>query len=158
MSLTYQQARKEMFAFVDAAWAGKSGAIVGGADPELRYQGFELPEKPKADEFWAFLQATTVTSRQAGFQEAGDAPDGVVFATYGFLTMTIFAPMGSQKKYARGELLAELGQCMFMATSTPGQVWFRNPRINELKNDGTWYRWNVLADYQFDQVKERMSS
>ncbi|MAS67377.1 MAG: hypothetical protein CMK82_11355 [Pseudomonadales bacterium] len=151
--LTPQQARKEMFALVATTWAAKAGAIVSPI-PEVRYQGVEEAKVPGADKFWMRAGTTTVTTRQSG-HALPEGPDGspVVFTNYGFITLQIFAPMKGKDVWAKGELLAELGQCMFMASETGGSVWFRNPRIREINNDGTWFRWNVIADYQFDQVK-----
>lgn len=153
MTLTPQQARKEMFALVASTWAAKAPAIVTPA-PEIRYQGIEKAALPGADKFWMRVGTTTVTTRQSGHRSP-DGPEGspVVYDTYGFITLQMFAPMKDRDSWNKGELLAELGQCMFMASETGGGVWFRNPRIRELNNDGTWYRWNVIADYQFSQVK-----
>ena len=153
MTLTPQQARKQMFALVEGVWDAKAEAIVGYR-PEIRYQGVEEGNPPGAGKFWMRIGTTTVTTRQSGHRMP-DGPEGspVVYDTYGFITLQMFAPMKSKDSWAKGELLAELGQCMFMASETGGSVWFRNPRIRELNNDGTFYRWNVIADYQFSQVK-----
>jgi hypothetical protein len=153
-TLTPQQARKEMFAYVNALWAARSASIAGSV-PEIRYQGFEVAALPGADKYWMRAMTTTVTTRQSGHQ-LPDAPYGspVVYTNFGFITLQIFAPMKSPDAWGKGELLAELGQCMFMATETQNGIWFRNPRIREINNDGTWYRWNVISDYQFDQVRD----
>ncbi len=153
MTLTPQQARKEMFALVNTCWQAGAGAIVGYV-PEIRWQGIEEAALPGADKFWMRAGTTNVTTRQSGHQMP-DAPLGspVVYDTYGFITLQIFAPMKGRGTWSKGELLSELGQRMFMASETGGGVWFRNPRIRDLNNDGTFYRWNVIADYQFSQVK-----
>lgn len=155
MSTTPQNARKEIFALIASGWAAKAPAIVApAAAPEMRYQGIEEGALPGAQKFWARSSTQLVTTRQSAHMmlpEPGQSP--VEYATAGVVFVQIFAPMKGIGSYAKGELLAELGQCMFMATETASGVWFRNPRINELTNDGTWYRWNVIADYQFNQVK-----
>lgn len=152
MTLTPQQARKEMFALVNSAWQAGATAIVGYV-PEIRYQGVELPALPGTDKFWARASTDNVTTRQASHKADEPGVSDVVYETLGFITLQIFAPMKSADSWEKGELLSELGQRMFMASETAGGVWFRNPRIRQLDNDGTWYRWNVLADYQFDQKK-----
>jgi hypothetical protein len=153
MTLTPQQARKEMFAKVDECWRAHSEDIVGYV-PEIRWQGVEEGKVPGADKFWMRAGTTTVTTRQSGHMMP-DEPDGspVVYTNYGFITLQIFAPMKGRESWSKGELLSELGQRMFMASETGGGIWFRNPRIRELNNDGTFYRWNVISDYQFSQVK-----
>lgn len=154
MSTSPQQARKEIFALIDADWQAKAPAIVAPlAVPELRWQGVEKAALPGSTKFWARAGTQLATTRQAAFAMAGLGGTVPVYDTAGVVTIQIFAPMTDPSGYAKGELLAELGQCMFMARETASGVWFRNPRINELPNDGTWYRWNVLSDFQFNQVK-----
>lgn len=152
MSLTPQNARKEMFQLVDDCWQAKSAAIVGYV-PEIRYQGHEVGSLPGADKFWMRASTQGVAAPQRGHRMPEVGISKPVHDNIGFITLQIFAPMNSVESYAKGELLAELGQGMFMATETGGSIWFRNPRIRENDNDGTWYRWNVIADYQFSQVK-----
>jgi hypothetical protein len=156
--ITPQNARKEMFALLANKWAAGAGhvgsaASVVGYAPEIRYQGVEKAELPGADKFWLRAKTTNVTTRQRGHQVDEPGVSKVVYDTFGFITLELSAPMKSPSSYAKGELLSELGQCMFMASDTPGGVWFRNPRIIILDNDGTWYRWDVIADYQFSHTK-----
>jgi hypothetical protein len=152
MSLTPQQARKELLALVNTCWQAKAGAIVGYV-PEIRFQGVELPGLPGAEKFWMRCSTQGVAAPQRGHMMPEAGISKPVHDNIGFITLQIFAPMKSPDSWEKGELLAELGQGMFMASETGGSIWFRNPRIRELDNDGTWYRWNVIADYQFSQVK-----
>lgn len=146
-------ARKEIFALVDSVWTDKAPAIVGAASaPVIRWQGDEEGALPGGTEFWMRASTQGVDTEQSGFAVGEHTQSGVRFTTTGIVILQLFAPMKGDG-YAKGELLAALGQCMFMASHTPSGVWFRRPRINELENDGTWYRWNVIADYQFDQAK-----
>ena len=39
-----------------------------------------------------------------------------------------------------------------VATS-PGRVLFRNVRYNEVGQDGQWFQQNVLADFEYDEVR-----
>lgn len=152
MSLTPQQARKQLLAHVQNCWNAGAAAIVDYI-PEIRFQGVEVPELPGADKYWMRCSTNTVATPQRGHRMPEVGISKPVYDNIGFITLQLFAPMKSPESYAKGELLAELGQGMFMASETGGSIWFRNPRIRELDNDGTWYRWNVIADYQFSQVK-----
>lgn len=148
-----QTARKEMFALVTKCWKLRAPAIVGYV-PEIRFQGVEEGALPGADKFWMRASTKSVTTRQSGHRSVDfGGADDVVYDSYGFITLQMFAPMKGKDTWNKGELLSELGQRMFMASETGSGVWFRNPRINDLNNDGTWYRWNVIADYQFSQTK-----
>lgn len=156
MSATPQQARKEIFALIDTTWKAKAPAIVAPlALPEMRWQGIEKGALPGSTKYWARSSTQLATTRQSAHIMRPDDPgqSPVEFATSGVIFIQVFAPMSEHGSYAKGELLAALAQCMFMAAETASGVWFRNPRINELVPDGTWYRWNVMADYQFNQVK-----
>lgn len=152
MTLSYQQARKDVFSLVDAAWNAQAGAIVGGSVPEMRYQGVEKSTAPDNGAYWARSSTQSVTTVQKGFrQNTSNSP--VIFTTNALVFIQIFAPMKVAGSWAIGELLGKLGQCMFMASDTQTGVWFRNPRVLEINNDGTWYRWNVVSNFQFDQTK-----
>lgn len=152
MTLSQQAARQEILAHIASAWAAGSAAIVGYV-PEIRYQGVELPGLPGTDNYWMRASTNNVTTEQSGHAIDEPGVSEVIYTTFGFVTLQIFAPMKTADSYAKGELLSGLGQRMFMASETAGGIWFRNPRIRQLDNDGTWYRWNVIADYQFDQSK-----
>lgn len=152
MSMSPQQARKAMLAHVDTCWQAGSEAIVDYI-PEIRWQGFELPDLPGANKFWMRVSTQGVANPQRGHMMPEVGISKPVYDNIGFIMLQIFAPMKSVDSYEKGELLAGLGQGMFMATATGGSIWYRNPRIRELDNDGTWYRWNVIADYTFSQVK-----
>jgi len=155
MSTTPQLARKSIFALIGACWADKAPALVAPkAAPVMRYHGDEKGALPGSDKYWARAGTQLADTRQSAHIMTND-PGGspVEFSTAGVVIVQVFAPMSETGSYAKGELLAELAQGMFMATETSSGVWFRRPRINELPNDGTWHRWNVIADFQFNQVK-----
>lgn len=154
MSATPQNARKEMIARFDSVWNAKAPAIVAPADvPVIRYQGHEIGALPGAKKYWVRFGTTNVTTEEGGYvQDDGPEQSPVAYDTYGFITAQLFAPM-IPGGYEKGELLAELAQCMFMRYETPSGVWFRKPRIEPLENDGTWYRWNIFVDYRFSQIK-----
>lgn len=154
MSITPQNARKEIFARVDQCWAARAPAVLAPAPPpEMRYQGVERETLPGSTKHWARASTQLATTKQSAHVTDVDGASPVEFATVGIAFIQIFAPMSEAGGYAKGELLAGIAQRIFMAGETPSGVWFRNPRINELPNDGTWYRWNVIADFQFNQTK-----
>lgn len=153
MSTTPQGARKAVFALIAARWAAGAPAIVTPAQaPEMRYQGLEKAGLPGATQYWARSSTQLATTRQSAHVTDYLCKSPVEFETRGVVFVQVFAPMTEPRSYARGELLAELAQQTFMASQTANGVWFRNPRIMELVPDKTWYRWNVMADYQFNQV------
>ena len=152
MSTSPQNARKEMFARLNTCWQAGAAAIVGSV-PEIRFQGVAEPQPPAMDGFFARCSTQGVDTKQSAFIMATPGASPAEFTSNGVLIIQVFAPMVAKTAYAKGELLAALAQGAFMAYETASGVWFRRPRIIELDNDGTWYRWNVFVDYQFDQIK-----
>lgn len=152
MTVSAPNARREMFAHINACWQADTLAIVGYV-PEIRWQGLEKKTVPGADKFWMRASTQEVDTNHSGFAVPQFGVSDVVYDTDGVVTLQIFAPMKERTAYDLGEKLAQVGRRAFMATSTPSAVWFRRPRVRELDNDGTWYRWNVIADYHFSQVK-----
>lgn len=147
-----QTARREIFALFAAGWSAGAATIVGSAVP-VRYQGVEERTPPGALEYFVRASTQLADTGQSGFAIAEHTARGVRFTTDGVAIFQVFAPMKSPGAYAKGELLATLAQGIFMGAQTSSGVWFRRPRINELDDDGTWYRWNVMTDFQFDQAK-----
>lgn len=152
MTVSAPNARREMFAHVNTCWQANTTAIVGYI-PEIRWQGLEKSGLPGSDKYWMRASTREVDTRHKGHRLPVAGLSEVVYDTEGVITLQIFAPMRQRTAYDLGEKLAHEGRKIFMAASTPSAVWFRRPRVVELDNDGTWYRWNVSADYQFSQVK-----
>lgn len=158
MIFSPQDARQEMAKLLSDTWTAKAGTIVGGAVPELRFQGIEKGATPGSTKYWARFGAYMDDTRQSAFQMDETTAYGVRFQTSGVAICQVFAPMtlaGDNATFYKGAKLAELVQCVFMAANTPSGIWFRRPRIQELDNDGTFYRWNVIVDFYFDQAKGR---
>ena len=69
----------------------------------------------------------------------------------GLFTAQIFVPIG--KGLMEGYELAKLVSDAFEGTDTPSGVWFQNVRIREIGPDGEWFQINVLADFEYTEVK-----
>jgi hypothetical protein len=153
MTISQSTARKEIFAHIAANWVGAE-AIVDYL-PEIRWQGLEEGSLPGTGRYWMRASTQNVITTQAAHAITEVGVSDVIYRTVGFVTLQVFAPMSVRGSYEKGELLSDIGQRMFMATETASAVWFRNPRIRELANDGSWHRWNVISDYEFDQSRSQ---
>lgn len=148
-------ARDAIFGMLNTAWATKTTSIVGYV-PEIRWQGYETGEPPANDKFWIRAGTYLVDTNQSSYAMAEHTVSGVRYTTDGLFIAQVFAPMSpaaAQNSYRKGELLAELIQCIYMSAETNNGVWFRRPQIETLDNDGTRYRWNVNVQFTFDQSK-----
>lgn len=139
MSLTHQQARDEMFDVLKAAWDTTTYDIFW---EDVRKQ------RGKNEKPWA-----TVTLQHAsGFQSTlSGAVGSRTFTRLGFITVQIFTPNGKGLQDAYD--LAKVVSDAFEGTSTPGGVWFRNVRLNEVGRDGEFFQLNVIVEFRYDEVK-----
>jgi hypothetical protein len=127
-------------------------------DVEIRYQGVLfalnkalLPVDPS--KYWVRFSMRSVMSRQAAFVMSDDAEQSpIAYETNGLLFVQVFAPMSAVDGFRKGGLLAQDAQAIFRRAETPAGVVFRNARINELEDDTKSFRWNVIAEYEFDET------
>lgn len=139
MSLTHQQARDEILDVFKAAW-----------DPtgyDVHYEDVRK-QRNKDEEPWAIV----TLKHASGFQATlSGAVGSRTFARLGFLTVQIFTPNGKGLQEAYD--LAKVVSDVFEGTSTPGGVWFRNVRLNEVGRDGEFFQLNVIVEFRYDEVK-----
>lgn len=140
-SLTYQQAKDEMFDVFKAAWDTTKYA------DRVHYEDVYKP-RGKNDDPWA-----TVTLQHAsGYQSTLSGAIGSrTFTRTGFITVQVFTPTGKglQEAYELARVVSDA----FEGTSTPGGVWFRNVRLNEVGRDGEFFQLNVVIEFRYDEIK-----
>lgn len=139
MSLTFQEAKDEIFSLFKSGWDATGYSA--------HYQDVRS-QRSSNEEPWAaiFLQHT------AGFQSTLNGSQGErTFLRQGFVTVQIFTPVGNglQDSYQLAKVVADV----FEGASTPGGVWFRNVRLNEVGRDGEFYQTNIIAEFRYDEVK-----
>lgn len=139
MSLTHQEARDEIFDVFKAAW-DVTGYPVHWEEVRKQRSGDETP--------WAVV----TFQHAAGFQATLSGAQGArTFARLGFVTVQIFTPNGKGLQDAYD--LAKVVSDAFEGTATPGGVWFRNVRLNEVGRDGEFFQLNVVVEFRYDEVK-----
>jgi hypothetical protein len=139
MSLTYQEARDEILDVFKAAW-DETGYPVHYED--VRKQ------RSKNEDPWAVV----TLQHASGFQSTLSGAEGArTFTRLGFITTQIFTPSGKglQEAYDLGKVVSDA----FEGAATPGGVWFRNVRLNEVGRDGEFFQLNVVAEFRYDEVK-----
>lgn len=138
MNLTFAQANDDILALLKAAW-----------DPtghEMFYD--DIREQRETDQTpWAQV----VVRHAAGQQDTLGGVGNRGFLRLGVVIVTINTPSGSglSTAYALAKVVADA----YEGVSSPNGVWFRNVRINELGRDGTFYRTNVLIDFEYSEMK-----
>jgi hypothetical protein len=139
MSATFETARNEIFAIFNTAWvaAGDYTVLwpdVAGTPPE----GSEDP--------WARVQLNHVLGNQNGFGPIAQKR----WNREGFLLVQVFTAIG--KGGTQNYQLCQSIVDAYQGVTTDSGIWFRNPRINEVGNDGHYYQNNAIVDFEYQQV------
>jgi hypothetical protein len=151
MTLEYDQARDEMFALFNVAWQANAGEIVSPV-PEVRWQGKEVPTKPDRTKFWARVSIQSVIEQQATLSNCVIEPGKKKYESAGLVFVQLFGPKIVATAYDDLQKLAKVARNAFRGKTTVGNVWFRNVRINTLNPEELFYRLNVVAEYEFDEI------
>ncbi len=120
--------------------------------PEVRWRGKEKKTDPLPTSYFCRFVIRGVGSPSAGFLENGEGPSPQVFDNYGNVFVQVFAPIDAVDSFRYGELLAIAARDIFQGASTAGGVWFRNARYSEVDDDGKFYCWNVVTEYEFSET------
>lgn len=139
MSLTYKEAKNEILDIFKAAW-----------DPTGYPVHYEAVREDRSTDQnpWAVV----TLQHAAGFQSTLNGANGTrTFTRLGFVTVQIFKPSGKGLQEAYD--LAKVVSDAFEGTATPGGVWFRDVRLNEVGRDGEFFQMNVVAEFRYDEVK-----
>lgn len=148
MTLTYPQATDEIKSFFWSDWNSVKTSSIVGYVPKVFWQGITEPDPPDSDAFWARFSIQTVFEEQSGLS-GGDLSRR--YTTSGLIFIQIFCPKSESRGFEFGQQLASVGRASFRGRSTPGGVWFRNVRINELNPEQLCYRFNVVSEFEFDE-------
>ncbi len=151
MTVTFTEAVDLIFGIFNTAWTGGAEAIVGSV-PTVHWQGMELPDKPDPDTFWCIAQLNTVQEKQATLRGGNDPIQAKRYTTTGIFTLQLYCPRSDSQAMDLGRQLAVLARNAFRKPENGNNVWFRNPRINELPPDENSYRLNVIVEYEFDDI------
>lgn len=153
MTATPEQAEDETFALFKAAWDDGASAIVGYT-PEVRYEGKEKTSVPAVSKYWVRISMQFVAEDQATLSDCVAVAGSKRFETSGLVFVQVFAPKtDSAEGYRKGRLLAKLARNAFRGKHTsPGNVWFRRCRINNVLPDADFYKFNVVSDFQFQEI------
>lgn len=151
MTATYKEAVDAMFRLFWLAWTADAATIVG-IIPEVRWQGVEGKDPPDANNYWCRVSTQTVLERQATLKSGIDSSENRRYTTQGMLFVQLFCPMSDAQAMDKGRQLAMLARNAFRGKETDNGVWFRNARINELPPDENAYRFNIVVEFEFDDI------
>lgn len=145
MTATLTQARDEMQTVFRTAWLASA---VSQSYP-IQYADVSYDSTPTDVDAWARLTVQHGPSEQVTLvSDVGSRR----FRRFGIITAQVFTKHG--KGMSLSDQLAEIGRNAFEGVATtPGRVIFRNVRTNEVGQDGQWFQTNVLAEFEYDEVR-----
>ena len=151
MSVTYEQAYAELANAVATVWANGPALI---NQPKITMPiilANKEPDTPySADQYYGRFIALDSRSPQTTFATNQGGVDTRRFRTYGNAYMQIFTPQAEPTSEADSQALAGMVQAA-LRQSTPN-VTVSNVRIKLLPSDTNYYRRNVVADYNYDEI------
>lgn len=150
MTATVKEARNAIMAHLVDQWNAadttKHIPIEFENTKQGRQKGFDAnTSHPKP---WARVTTRHATGQQTSLS---DETAKKRYRFTGVLAIQIFTPSGDGGKLS--DEIADVVMTFFQGKSTSNQVWFRNVRLNEVGASGPWFQANIIADFQYDQVK-----
>ena len=143
MTATAEQAKNEILAAHRTAWL----ASVDSQDYPIRYWDATYVDTPSTP--WANVTVRHQDGEQATLSNETGARR---FRHFGVVTVQVFTFYGKGSTL-RDALVAVTKNAFEGVTTSPGRVIFRNVRLNEVGQDGQWFQSNVLADFEYDEVR-----
>jgi hypothetical protein len=149
--ITQSAARGEIFTQFKTGWDSNSAAVAGYI-PEVEWQGVQLRETPDIGKYWVRVSIQTVGENQSSLSVAEGINGQRRYTAFGFVIIQVFAPRSTKDSFQNGIKLAEIAKKIFRGKTTPGKIWFRNVRVNELSPENSFYRLNVVAEFEYDEL------
>lgn len=147
MTTNYTDAIDSMFALFNAAWTESTPAIVGYV-PEIQWPLVEKPEVPLLNKFFARISVQTVDESQTTLRNGSNQR----YTNNGLLFVQIFAPRSVSDSATKLKALAKMVKNTFRGHTDADNIWFRSSRIQELPPESKFYNFNVVVDYQYDEI------
>jgi len=142
----YEQAIDDIFGMFVPVWNAESAAVVGYV-PEIRYQGVEEKEELPTGKYWCRLSQMSEDEGQATLRN-GDCQR---YTTDGLLFVQLFCPKKDAEAMTLGRRLSVIARSAYRGKKSPNGVWFRNVRIKELAPESKWIKFNIIAEYEYDE-------
>ncbi|MCK5131700.1 MAG: hypothetical protein KAR40_06055 [Candidatus Sabulitectum sp.] len=143
MSLTRAQAIAETFALFKAAWDTTSHADL------VKYPNVSNDKVPPSAEVpWCRVNWNDNNKEQATLSGAVGSRR---FTSYGILVVQVFVPDG---KGLIGDIdYPKLISDAYEGKRTTSGIWFKNVTIKGIGSDGSFYQTNVIAEFEYDEIK-----
>lgn len=149
MSVTYSEGLNVARRLFWNAWRARTPGVNGGKVPEVRWPGVTKDTSPPTTEAWARF---TIRHGRDGQRTLGSTGNRR-FGRSGIITIQVFTPLVAGGGLSLAENLAIIARDAYEGVGTPEGVWFRNVRITEVGDEGAWHQDNVIAEFEYDEIK-----
>lgn len=139
---TFSDARDAIYLQFETVWNAQTPPV-----PPILYDDLNF-ETPDGDVAWVFLMVRHTASSQETLGETGSRR----FRRRGIVIVQVRTPTGLG--LSTNDIFSKIALDAFEGIETaPDEVIFRNVRLQEVGNDGAWFLSNVMADFEYDEVK-----
>jgi len=138
-----RDAISEILGLFRTAWLG-----AGQSDDRVKYDNVGKSAVPSGQTPWARVVLRHTDSDQASLSGANGTQR---WERTGLLTVQIFTPPG--KGLAESTDLPTIIQNAYEGQTTASGAWFRDVAVNEVGPDGDFYQTNVVAIFEYDEIK-----
>lgn len=149
MPTNYVDAKDSIYSLFESEWKDGRVKSIVGYDTAILWRNIELESKPPSDEFWVRLSTQTVDDDQSSLADFNGRRR---FTNIGLIFVQIFAPKSNPQANEFAEKLAVIARDIFRGKTEDGCVWLRHSRIKELPEERDTFRFNVIADYEYDEI------
>lgn len=144
MTTNYIGAIDEMFSLFLAAWTAETAAVVGSV-PKIFWP--DTRDAVDLSKFYCRVSQQTVNETQAGPKTQNKR-----YENAGLIFVQIFCPSSEVAAKLKGRELAVIARNAFRGKKTTGGVIFQNVRIQELLPENGAERFNVVAEYEYEEI------
>jgi len=143
MTATLDQARDEVLTVFKTAWE------LDATSQNIPVLYWDVADDIPDSGAWVRISMRHLGGRQATLRGATGERR---YRYTGIVTVQVFTPFS--EGMVLNDALATIAKNAFEGVTTdPGRVILRNVRINEIGPDGQWFNTNVLADFEYDEVR-----
>jgi hypothetical protein len=142
------QARDEIFSLIRNYFNSQGSTV------PILWQGIPIDKPPDTSDLsYAAGYARATVLHSGGRQSTLGGKSGTRFDRSGVVIIQCFGPIGIGKGLTNAEQIATMALDALEGKTTPGGIWFRNCRPNDIGPADGWFQINVVAEFLYDEVK-----
>lgn len=150
MTSTFIESGDEIYARINTLWNDVAVGLFG-YKPALYWPGKVEPDKVDGSKSWGRVTRRTVDETQSGFV-ACSFNSKVRYTNSGLIYIQLFGSLSETGSDRKAQQLAEALKNAFKRKCTGSKVIFRNSRIEPLDPEELFFRYNVVFEYEYDEL------